>query len=72
MIGKILPSIPAFLDTLTVVGISIPIALFGTTSPAELATTVGVLTEVTVMLTLVKIANGTKKMVQIEGELRHE
>ena len=35
-------------------------ALFGTTSPAALATTVGVLTEVPVMLTLVKIANKTK------------
>lgn len=34
--------------------------LFGTTSPAALATTVGVLTEVPVMLTLVKIANATK------------
>lgn len=37
------------------------IALFGTTSPAALATTVGVLTEVPVMLMLVKIANSTKK-----------
>lgn len=37
------------------------IALFGTTSPAALATTVGVLTEVPVMLTLVKIANQTKQ-----------
>ena len=33
------------------------IALFGTTSPAALAATVGVLTEVPVMLFLVKIAN---------------
>jgi ACR3 family arsenite transporter len=37
------------------------IALFGTTSPAALATTVGVLTEVPVMLILVKIANSTKQ-----------
>ncbi len=37
------------------------IALFGTTSPAALATTVGVLTEVPVMLMLVKIANSTRK-----------
>ena len=34
-------------------------ALFGTASPAALAATVGVLTEVPVMLTLVKIANRT-------------
>lgn len=33
---------------------------FGTTSPAALATTVGVLTEVPVMLVLVKVANSTK------------
>ena len=38
----------------------VAIALFGTTSPAALATTVGVLTEVPVMLFLVKIANKTK------------
>ena len=37
--------------------VAVAIALFGTTSPAALATTVGVLTEVPVMLTLVKIAN---------------
>lgn len=35
-------------------------ALFGTTSPAALATTVGVLTEVPVMLALVKVANSTR------------
>ena len=40
--------------------IAVAIALFGTTSPAALATTVGVLTEVPVMLTLVKIANHMK------------
>jgi ACR3 family arsenite transporter len=40
--------------------VAVAIALFGTTSPAALATTVGVLTEVPVMLTLVKIANNTK------------
>lgn len=40
--------------------VAVAIALFGTTSPAALATTVGVLTEVPVMLTLVKIANKTK------------
>jgi len=41
--------------------VAVAIALFGTTSPAALATIVGVLVEVPVMLTLVKIANNTKK-----------
>ena len=41
--------------------VAVAIALFGTTSPAALATTVGVLTEVPVMLFLVKIANRTQK-----------
>ena len=40
--------------------VAVAIALFGTSSPAALATTVGVLTEVPVMLFLVKIANETK------------
>ena len=40
--------------------VAVAIALFGTTSPAALATTVGVLTEVPVMLTLVNIANKTQ------------
>ena len=40
--------------------VAVAIALFGTTSPAALATTVGVLTEVPVMLFLVHIANKTK------------
>jgi ACR3 family arsenite transporter len=39
--------------------VAVAIALFGTTSPAALATTVGVLTEVPVMLILVNIANKT-------------
>lgn len=39
--------------------VAVAIALFGTTSPAVLATVVGVLTEVPVMLILVKIANNT-------------
>ncbi|SDN71870.1 arsenite transporter, ACR3 family [Acetanaerobacterium elongatum] len=39
--------------------VAVAIALFGTSSPAALATTVGVLTEVPVMLILVKIANKT-------------
>ena len=40
--------------------VAVAIALFGTTSPVALATIVGVLVEVPVMLMLVKIANGTK------------
>ncbi len=40
--------------------VAVAIALFGTTSPAVLATVVGVLTEVPVMLMLVKFANSTK------------
>jgi ACR3 family arsenite transporter len=39
--------------------VAVAIALFGTQSPAALATIVGVLTEVPVMLILVKIANNT-------------
>lgn len=39
--------------------VAVAVALFGTTSPAALATTVGVLTEVPVMLALVRIANKT-------------
>ena len=40
--------------------VAVAVTLFGTTSPAALATTVGVLTEVPVMLFLVKVANSTK------------
>lgn len=40
--------------------VAVAIALFGTSSPAALATTVGVLTEVPVMLFLVRIANRTQ------------
>lgn len=40
--------------------VAVAIALFGTSSPAALATIVGVLVEVPVMLALVKIANRTK------------
>ena len=39
--------------------VAVAIALFGPTSPVALATIVGVLVEVPVMLTLVKIANKT-------------
>lgn len=41
--------------------VAVSVALFGTSSPSALATTVGVLTEVPVMLFLVYIANNTKK-----------
>jgi ACR3 family arsenite transporter len=40
--------------------VAVAISLFGTSSPAALATTVGVLTEVPVMLILVKIANSAR------------
>ena len=40
--------------------VAVAIAVFGTSSAAALATTVGVLTEVPVMLILVKIANRTQ------------
>ena len=40
--------------------VAVAVALFGTTAPAALSTTVGVLTEVPVMLFLVRIANRTK------------
>lgn len=40
--------------------VAVAISLFGATSPVALATIVGVLVEVPVMLTLVKIANRTK------------
>ena len=42
--------------------VAVAIALFGTESPAALATIVGVLTEVPVMLVLVKIANNTRHL----------
>lgn len=41
--------------------VAVAISLFGTQSPAALATIVGVLTEVPVMLILVKIANNTRQ-----------
>jgi ACR3 family arsenite transporter len=41
--------------------VAVAIALFGTQSPVALATIVGVLVEVPVMLVLVKIANNTKR-----------
>lgn len=47
--------------------LAVAIALFSTTSPAALAATVGVLTEVPVMLFLVKIANRTRGCFQNGG-----
>ena len=44
--------------------VAVAISLFGTTSPVVLATIVGVLVEVPVMLILVKIANNTKQWFQ--------
>ena len=46
--------------------VAVAVALFGTSSPAALATTVGVLTEVPVMLTLVKSANKLKEKFKYE------
>lgn len=48
--------------------VAVAIALFGTTSPAALATVVGVLVEVPVMLMLVKIANRTTGWFPVEKE----
>jgi ACR3 family arsenite transporter len=47
--------------------VAVAISLFGATSPAALATIVGVLTEVPVMLILVKTANRTKHWFPKEG-----
>ena len=47
--------------------VAVAVALFGTTSPAALAATVGVLTEILVMLALVKVANSTKGWFKNEG-----
>ncbi len=50
--------------------VAVAIALFGTDSPVALATIVGVLVEVPVMLILVKIANGTSHWFKNKGELK--
>lgn len=64
LLGQLFPALPAFLGRFEYANVSLPmavaIALFGMTSPAALATTVGVLTEVPVMLFLVHIANKTR------------
>lgn len=59
VIGKFIPAIPNFLERFEYANVSIPIALFGATSPVALATIVGVLVEVPVMLVLVSFANKT-------------
>jgi len=48
--------------------VAVAISLFGTQSPAALATIVGVLTEVPVMLMLVKIANSTKEWFKLKSK----
>ncbi len=48
--------------------VAVAIALFGAQSPVALATIVGVLVEVPVMLTLVKIANNTTKWFKPEAK----
>lgn len=48
--------------------VAVAIALFGAQSPVALATIVGVLVEVPVMLTLVKIANNTTQWFKTEGK----
>ncbi len=49
--------------------VAVAIALFGTNSPVALATIVGVLVEVPVMLMLVRIANGTKSWFEDAKEI---
>lgn len=48
--------------------VAVAITLFGVNSPVVLVTTVGVLTEVPVMLLLVKLINGTKDWFPTKGE----
>ena len=50
--------------------VAVAIALFGIQSPVALATIVGVLVEVPVMLMLVKIANNTRHWFPTEAEIR--
>lgn len=50
--------------------VAVAIALFGTTSPAALATTVGVLTEVPIMLMLVSFANKTKHWFDFKKDVK--
>jgi ACR3 family arsenite transporter len=48
--------------------VAVAISLFGSASPVVLATIVGVLVEVPVMLILVKIANSTKRWFPLQGD----
>lgn len=50
--------------------VAVAIALFGPTSPVVLVCTVGVLTEVPVMLILVKIVNKTKKWFEVKDNAK--
>lgn len=58
--GKGLGLFERYLTIWVVLCMAVAISLFGPTSPVALATIVGVLVEVPVMLILVKIANQTK------------
>jgi len=49
--------------------VAVAIAIFGTTSPVALATIVGVLVEVPVMLMLVRIAISTKHWFPLETKI---
>ena len=48
--------------------VAVAISLFGLKSPAALATVVGVLTEVPIMLSLVKFSNKTRNWFELEKE----
>lgn len=52
--------------------VAVAISLFGMESGATLVTVVGVLVEVPIMLTLVRIANGTKNWFYISSDKTHE
>jgi arsenite transporter len=66
-----LPIVPSFFNQFKFFIVFIPVAivLFGTIYPFVLARVVGVLTEVPVMLILVKIVNNTKHWFKTLGEL---
>jgi ACR3 family arsenite efflux pump ArsB len=70
-LGRLAPGVAVILDSISVYQISIPIAtaviLFGLSSGAALATVVGVLIEVPLMLMLVKVCLRTKGL--FRGEI---
>lgn len=51
--------------------VAVAIAVFGTSSPVALATIVGALVEVPVMLILVRIANGTRDWFPVAGKVSY-